>query len=94
MKESNKIVLNTLLRVSMSNAQSTTGKNLRNIALLTGKWPVSVLCPSDAALIDYFPPHKDDLWRVEILMETLAPGDDIASLSIEEREFFECICTG
>ena len=94
MKESKKIILRTLVRVTENNAQSTTGSNLRNIAKSLKKWPVSDLRPSDAIELPYFPPSKDDIWLLDALKESLLPGEDFPAISTDEFEYIECLCTG
>ena len=93
-RESNKVILRTLLKVTEQNAQSTTGRNLRNIALQLNKWPISDLRPYDAVNIPYFPPGEDDIWMLDALRESLLPGEDIPLLSPDELEYLECLCTG
>ena len=67
LKESKKKILHTLLRVTQYNAQCTTARNLRNIAIQVNKWPISDLRPCDTEKIPYFPPSEDDIWRIEEL---------------------------
>ena len=94
LKESKKKILRTLIRVTEYNAQCTTGKNLRNIAILVNKWPLSDLRPCDAERIPYFPPTEDDIWRIDALQESLLPGEDISALFEDELEYMECLCAG
>ena len=94
MKSSDKKVLNTLLKKTTFDARSLTGENLRNIAKEVNIWPISNLSPHDADMLEYFPPKAEDRWVLEALDEVLMPGEDIAALPIDEREFLDCLYTG
>ena len=52
--------------------RSTTGKNLREIMLLTNKVNIFEMTPEDADLLPYFPQQEDDLWKTEMIQCLLA----------------------
>ena len=54
-ENSKKIIPNILLQTIRRDCRSTTGSNLRNILLLTGKDDISELVPSDVAQMVYQP---------------------------------------
>ena len=71
LKMSKKLVLRQLLRLTMNNTRSVTGRNLRGIMLLTTKNKVGDLTEEDAKMIQYHPLCETELWRVSIVKEIL-----------------------
>ena len=58
-----------LLKTVKHDARSTSGSNLRNILLMTDKYDVDDLNPSDARLIKYHPLNDDETWKVNFILE-------------------------
>jgi hypothetical protein len=71
LKMSKKPVLRQLLRLTMNNTKSVTGRNLRGIMLLTSKTKVEDLTEEDAKMIEYHPLSESEQWRVSIIKEVL-----------------------
>ena len=67
---SEKPVLKQLLNLTICDARTTTGANIRGILLLTDKLSVDQLVESDAEDINYHSIEDDKRWRI-ILMEEL-----------------------
>ena len=70
-KSSNKIALKNVFNVVKYDCQSVTGSNLRNIMLLVDKTNIDSLCVSDSLNIPYHEIPQEELWRVELINETV-----------------------
>ena len=66
-RKSNKHTSKFLLKTIISDTQSTTGSNLRNILIQTNKSEVHELVPADAYSIKYHPMVPDDEWKLEFI---------------------------
>ena len=66
-----KPVLRQLYHIASSDVRSVTGKNLRNILLLTNKLKVKDLSPSDIKSMEYHPVPENDQWRTALLIDLL-----------------------
>ena len=94
MRSSKKTILETLLRVTLNNAQSTTGSNLRSIAMELNKWPVNNIVPCDTKNLEYFPIKDDDQWVLEALEQILEPKEDIIAIGGDAADFLERLYAG
>ena len=92
MKISKKPILRTLLSLTQENTQSSTGRNLRHIMLLTDRNNVSDLVPSDADTIEYFTLEDEDSWKIEML-ECMLVEREQGNLGDSDQELFEWLCT-
>ena len=70
-KSSNKIALKNVFNVVKYDCQSVTGSNLRNIMLLVDKTNIDSLCVSDSLNIPYHEIPQEELWRVDLINETV-----------------------
>ena len=70
-KMSSKQVLRHLYTISSSDVRSITGKNLRNILLLTNKLSVNDLSAEDIKSLEYCPVPENDNWRITLLDDLL-----------------------
>ena len=68
---SKKQVLRQLIRLTMTNTQSVTGRNLRGILLLTQKSRVEDLDEDDVKNIQYHRLDDTEEWRVVTIKEVL-----------------------
>ena len=70
-KKSKKIALKNVFHLIKKDTQSVTGKNLREILLLTDKNDISELGPLDSQNIKYkvVPPGEE--WRIDFLKELI-----------------------
>ena len=96
-ENSEKIALKNVLNTVKNNTLSVTGKNLRNIMLLTEKVKISDLTPEDADSIKYREVPEKELWRIGFLKELieLKDGDlQVNGFSYEEfDDFVKFVCT-
>ena len=68
---SKKQVLRQLIRMTMTNTQSVTGRNIRGILLLTQKSRVEDLDEDDVKNIQYHRLDDTEEWRVVTIKEVL-----------------------
>ena len=68
---SKKPVLRQLLRLTMNNTQSVTGRNLRGILLETSKARVEDITEDDIRMIGYHPLDESEQWRIAIIKEVM-----------------------
>ena len=71
LKTSEKPVLRQLLRLTMKNTQSVTGRNMRGILLMTKKSRVEDLTEEDARNIQYHSLDDTEQWRIVTMTEVL-----------------------
>ena len=71
LEKSKKLVLRQLIRITMTNTQSITGRNLRGILLLTKKSRVQDLEEEDVKQIQYHHLEETEQWRIVIIKEVL-----------------------
>ena len=71
LRNSEKPVLRQLLRLTMKNTQSVTGRNLRGIMLLTRKSKVEDLTEDDVKNIQYHALSSTEQWRIVTIKELL-----------------------
>ena len=64
-----------LLNLVKHDARSTTGSNLRNIMLLTGKDTIEEIKERDVLDVDYAPVNQEDLWKIKMVMEIIDVRD-------------------
>ena len=64
---SGKKAVNMLMETSKQDVRSITGKNYRNIMLLTGKSTVGEVTRVDAEKIEYCPLDDEDKWKVNAI---------------------------
>ena len=66
-----KPILRHLYHLASSDVRSITGKNLRNILLLTKKLATKDLSPADIKCLEYYPVPENDRWRIALLLDLL-----------------------
>ena len=91
-RKSKKAVLKTILEVSELNTNSTTGHNLREIILLTGKSSIFDIEILDVATFPYHPLLKEEEWRL-VLLEGLLEERESEGLDESGVEWLEFLCT-
>ena len=69
LKKSNKPVLNQMIKLVENDVRTVTGRNLRNILLLTDAPNIGTLRPSDLDQVWYY--SQPDMWRVLCVEEIL-----------------------
>ena len=74
-ESSKKIAIKNVLNTVKNNVQSVTGKNLRNIMLLTDKVSIADLTPEDASSIKYREVPEKEFWRIGFLKELIELRD-------------------
>ena len=70
-RKSRKVVPKLLLSQISHDVRSTSGKNLRDILLQTGKFDVDELVKSDVQCIFYHPLDEEDNWKARLLNEII-----------------------
>ena len=70
-EKSTKQVPKQLLRFIKSDARSTTGSNLRNILLLTGKDTIDEISRDDTKALKYHECEPENLWKTKMLTELI-----------------------
>ena len=68
-RTSSKPVLKQLYYFASSDVRSITGRNLRNILLLTNKLVIRDLEPEDIRSLKYNPTPENDRWRIPLLLD-------------------------
>ena len=68
-KKSPKLIVKHILKTISLDVRSTTGGNLRNILLLTGKSSIDKLDICDYKSTDYHPIPQEELWRPNLILE-------------------------
>jgi hypothetical protein len=96
-QKSSKLLPGLLLNLVKHDVRSSTGSNLRNIMLLTGKDNIEEVKEMDVADVDYAPVIQEDLWKIQMVMELIDVRDGqlkLENLSNEELEdTLEIVCT-
>ena len=85
------MIVNHILKAIKFDVRSTTGSNLRNIMLATGKSSVEKLEISDFKSIQYHPIAKEDSWRPEMILELTDIKFDILEVEGFSHEELEDI---
>ena len=91
-KTSKKPLLRLLLGLTERNTNSTTGKNLRGIMLLTGKQSIEDIVMMDVDNFSYFPRPEEDEWMLE-MTEHLVEERNTGGLDNSQLEWLEYLCT-
>ena len=86
-KEALKMLMNT----AMEDVRSVTGKNYREIMLLTGKTSVKDVTKMDADKIEYFTMEKKDWWKVDFIKEIIDVKSKIANIDNFNTEELETV---
>ena len=68
---SSKPVLKQLYHFASGDVRSITGRNLRNILLLTNKLAIRDLGPEDVKCLKYQHAPENDCWRIPLLLDLL-----------------------
>ena len=80
-----------------SEVRSTTGTNLSNIMVLTGKTSIDALVVPDADKIEYFKLDDEEAWKVQLateLIEAKANNKEIPGFdNIELDTILDFVCT-
>ena len=96
-QKSSKLLPGLLLNLVKHDVRSSTGSNLRNIMLLTGKDNIEEVKEMDVADVDYAPVIQEDLWKIQMVMELIDVRDGqlkLDNFSNEELEdTLEFLCT-
>ena len=88
-QKSDKLILHTVLDAVKNDAQTVTGRNMRNITLLIGKDPAST---KDAHSIIYHSMSEEREWRLEVI-EMLLEERELGNLEEPDLELLEWLCT-
>ena len=88
LRSSEKPVLRQMIRLTMNNAQSVTGRNLRGILLLTSKSRVKDLTIEDVRNIKYHDLDDTEKWRIVTINEVLEikSGDRELPVNLSRRD--------
>ena len=70
-RESNKYVLRQLYNMASRDVRTVTGRNLRNILLLTHESHVDELQPRMVQTLEYHKIDKEEEWRVGLVKEVI-----------------------
>ena len=92
-KKNKKEALKMLMNTAMEDVRSVTGKNYREIMLLTGKTSVYDVTKIDADKIEYLNMEKKDLWKVDIIKEIIDVKSKIANIDNFNTEELETVLT-
>ena len=87
-----RIKLRTLLRIIESDTRSTTGKNLREIMMLSGKSSILDIQLDDVSTFPYFPMAEEEAWRSELLLMMMTEREEKA-LDETDTILFNFLCT-
>ena len=88
LRSSEKPVLRQMIRLTMNDAQSVTGRNLRGIMLLTSKSRVKYLTIEDVRNIKYHDLDDTEKWRIVTINEVLEikSGDRELPVNLSRRD--------
>ena len=88
LRSSEKPVLRQMIRLTMNDAQSVTGRNLRGIMLLTSKSRVKDLTIEDVRNIKYHDLDDTEKWRIVTINEVLEikSGDRELPVNLSRRD--------
>ena len=96
-QKSSKELPGRLLRLIKHDTRSTTGSNLRNILLLTGKYRIEDIKLEDVDNLTYAPVAAEDLWKIGMVRELIdvkAGKYTIENILEEElEEILQFLCT-
>ena len=90
-RKSKKPQLRMLLKLCEIYTNSTTGKNLRNIMLITKKQVIEDINIEDINSFPYFPRPDEDEWKLEML-EYLVEEQNSGGLDESQIEWLEFLC--
>ena len=91
-RDSTKPVLNTILAVTNTDTRATTGKNLREIMILTKKLSILDIKPEDSEQFDYFPIQDEDKWKSELL-NLMIEERDVGNFDKNDQELLDFLCS-
>ena len=92
MEKSNKPLLKVLKEVTERDTMSRTGRNLREILLITGKNDISELSKSEVDKLNYFPMSEEDEWKIELINMILEEQEN-SGLDEGSNELLNLLCT-
>ena len=92
MEKSNKPLLKVLKEVTERDTMSRTGRNLREILLITGKNDISELSKSEVDNLSYFPMSQEDEWKLE-LINMLLEEQESSGLDDDSSDLLNLLCT-
>ena len=90
-RSSSKTILTTLLSAIELDTRSTTGKNLREIMLLTDKLSIYDIKTEDADHFPYFPRPEEDAWKTEVI-QCLLEEREQGNLDESDLELLNYLC--
>ena len=90
--DSTKPVLNTILAVTNTDTRATTGKNLREIMILTKKLSILDIKPEDSEQFDYFPIQDEDKWKSELL-KLMIEEREVGNFDKNDQELLDFLCS-
>ena len=82
-----------LMNTAKEDVRSVTGKNYREIMLLTGKTSVNDVTKMDADKIEYFSMERKDWWKVDVIKEIIDVKSKIANIDNFNTEELETVLT-
>ena len=91
-KISSKPILNTLLSAIRMDTRSTTGKNLRQIMIISGKLSIEDIDTEDSNFFEYFPRPVEDDWKSE-LIKIMMDEREQGNLDETDQELMDYLCT-
>ena len=89
---SSKPILTTLLSAIKMDTRSTTGKNLRQIMIISGKSNIEDINTEDSNLFEYFPRPVEDEWKSEII-RLMLDERELGNLDESDQELMDYLCT-
>ena len=95
LESSKKSSMRDLFRIVKNDAQTTTGSNIRNIQILTGKED-QPLVPNDALKVKYHAVKDEDKWKVNLVKEIIEIKQGTLDANLENDEIediLEHLCT-
>ena len=84
-------ILKMILSAIEYDARSVTGRNLRSIMMVSGKYDISNINVSDYENITYHTMEEDDKWSIEIIKNILEERE-ASGLDIEDEAMLEYLC--
>ena len=79
-EKSSKSAIKSLLSICKYDCRSTTGKNLRQLMIMSDKYTIDSIEESDFDSMEYCPVPEGDTWRIGILDELLDSRSSIAEI--------------
>ena len=96
LKESKKPIIQELLKETLENTLSFTGRNMRSIMMMTEKTNVNMLTLEDIKAIEYHPYTKEENWKKNLLGETMELKYGLLSTQLNDEEInamVDYLCT-